>query len=177
MPTYKQTELQIHSVQSYSHIQSLLMQRHNKSENRLSLKPSCLTSCVGLIGSSLGSIEMCACLPYTKESSHSEPKSSSLWEYERKTRGRGSEADMKTTMWSWFTSEEVQTLHQGCDHKKTNNSNNNNKTILCICARVNKEVFILRCNLLVKRWKCLMWLLLLSFSKSIFWLNDLEEVI
>lgn len=109
------TDRQNYKYIQYSHIQ-YTQHRCAFATLRLALKPSCLKSRVGLIGSYLVSIELCACLQYTEQNSHSRPKSFSLCEYERKTRGRRCKADMKTTMWSWFTSAEAQTPHRGCDY-------------------------------------------------------------
>lgn len=69
-----------------THTHSLLVHKHNKSEHRCALKPSCLTSSVGLIGSYLVSIELCACLQQTEQNSHSTPWSFCLCEYERETK-------------------------------------------------------------------------------------------
>lgn len=124
-------------------------------KHRLAPKPSRLTSSVGLIGSYLVSIELCACLQYAELNSHSEPQSTSLCAYERKTRGRGrewgSEADMKTTMWSCFASAGEQTPHRGCDHNTMEN------TFICMCVYVNGFFlfrFTLGRNLRMKRWQC-----------------------
>lgn len=94
---------------------------------------SCLKSRAGLIGSYRVSIELCARLQCAEQNSHRGPKSSSLCECERKTRGRGSGEDMKTTMWSWFISAKVQT-RWGLDHEK-------GAFYVCVCAQVNNLVF------------------------------------
>lgn len=93
-PTYRQTELETHSVHTHKHKRCTVTVTH-----RLAVEPSSFNSSVGLTGSYLVSIELCACLQHAEQNSHSGPKSFSLCEYERKTRSRGGRADMKTTMW------------------------------------------------------------------------------
>lgn len=113
---YKPTELYIQIQRTRTHTHAHYRCTGTKT-HRLARKLSRLKSSVGLVRSYLVSIELCACLQYAEQNSHSGPKSFSLCEYETKTRGGGSKADMKT-MWSWFASEAEQTSHRDSDHKR-----------------------------------------------------------
>lgn len=103
LPTYRQTYRHNYKYIHTCRCTCTIAERH-------ALQPSCLKTSVGLIGSFLVSIELCACLQYTEQNSHRGPRSFSLCEYEREIRGRGSKADMKTTTWSRFTRAEEQLL-------------------------------------------------------------------
>lgn len=82
------------------------------------------------------STELCVCMQYTEQNSHSRPKSSSSCEYEREMRGRGSNTAMKTTLWYWLA-DVVHPSHQGFDVKKKG-------TFMCVGAAL--VFFLVTCR-------------------------------
>lgn len=110
--SYSHTEKDCKYIQHKQHTHT-----HKHGHNYIQIytpELSCLKSTVGLIGSYLVSIELCARPRYIEQNSRSRPKSSSLCEYERKA----SQADMKTAAPRRFGSQEVHSPQRRSSFKK-----------------------------------------------------------